>query len=166
MYGGSLGLACAYPGKQEKLNRSKFCDTCIQIMKIVFTIENSTLSPVSSDPSRVCFCAYNKPDCLTIFETMHNNEHGIYPGQTLMISAVLVGQNFGTVAGSVYAQFVKLPSTDNTPQLAQRQDTQGVEHTKCNLLQYTIYSQPGNITLMLTAVKLKEIYNVTKETFK
>ena len=43
----------------------------------------------------------------------------------------------GTVAGSVYAQFVKLPSTDNTPQLAQRQDTQGVEHIKCNLLQYT-----------------------------
>ena len=166
VYGGSLGLACADPGKQEKLNRSKFCDTCIQTLKIVFTIENSTLSPVSSDPSRVCVCAYDEPDCLTIFETMHNNEHGIYPGQTLMISAVLVRQNFGTVAGSVYAQFVKLPSTDNTPQLAQRQDTQGVEHTKCNLLQYTICSQPGDVTLMLTAVKLKEIYNVTKETFK
>ena len=31
-----------------------------------------------------------------------------------MISAVVVGQTFGTVAGSVYAQFVKLPSTNNT----------------------------------------------------
>ena len=63
----------------------------------------------------------------------------------------------------MYAQFVKLPSTDNKPQLAQRQDTQGVEHTKCNLLQYTIYSQPGDITLILTAVKLKETYIVASE---
>ena len=122
---------------------------------------NSTLSPVSSDPTRVCFCTHSKPDCLNIYETVEN---GIYSGQTLVISAVVVGQNFGTVAGSVYAQFVKLPSTDNTPQLAQRQDTQGVEHTKCNLLQYTIYSQPGDITLMLTAVKSRT-YTVTKKIF-
>ena len=104
---------------------------------------------------------HSKPDCLNIYETVEN---GIYSGQTLVISAVVVGQNFGTVAGSVYAQFVKLPSTDNTPQLAQRQDTQGVEHTKCNQLQYTIYSQPGDITLMLTAVKSRT-YTVTKKIF-
>ena len=160
VYGGSLGRAC----KDGYL--VSLCDTCQFKFKSVSSIENSTLSPVSSDPSRVCLCADDEPVCLTIFETMHNNEHGIYPGQTLMISAVVVGQTFGTVAGSVYAQFVKLPYTDNTPQLAQRQDSQGVEHTKCNQLQYTIYSQPGDITLMLTAVKLKEIYSVTKETFK
>ena len=157
VYGGSLGRACKdndYP---------QVCDTCQFKFQNVSTTENSTLSPVSSDPSRVCVCAYDEPNCLTIFETMQNNEHGIYPGQTLMISAVVVGQNFGTVAGSVYAQFVKLPSTDNTPQLVQRQETQGVEHTKCNLLQYTIYSQPGDITLMLTAVKLKETYIVASE---
>ena len=154
VYGGSLGRAC---------KNGPFCDSCQFKFLSVSSIKTSTLSPVSSDPSRVCLCAYDKPDCLTIFETMQNNEHGIYPGQILMISAVVVGQNFGTVAGSVYAQFVKLPSTDNTPQLAQRQDTQGVEHTKCNLLQYTIYSQPGDITLMLTAVKLKETYIVASE---
>ena len=147
-------------------SRSHFCDTCLFKFQNVSTTELSTLSPVSSDPSRVCLCAYDKLDCLNIFETMQNKEGIFYPGQTLVISAVVVGQNFGTVAGFVYAEFVKLPSTDNTLQLAQRQETQGVEHTKCNLLQYTIYSQPGDITLMLTAVKLKEIYSVTKETFK
>ena len=157
VYGGSLGRACKTDSLQS------LCDTCQFKFLSVSSIENSTLSPVSSDPSRVCLCAYDEPDCLTIFKTMKNNEHGIYPGQTLVISAVLVGQNFGTVAGSVYAQFVKLPSTDNTPQLAQRQDTQGVEHTKCNLLQYTIYSQPGDITLMLTAVKLKQTYIVASD---
>ena len=157
VYGGSLGRACTNDDLVSP------CDTCQFKFQSVSSIENSTLSPVSSDPSRVCLCADDEPDCLTIFETMQNNEHGIYPGQTLMISAVVVGQNFGTFAGSVYAQFVKLPSTDNTPQLAQRQDTQGVEHTKCNLLQYTIYSQPGDITLILTAVKLKETYIVASE---
>ena len=155
VYGGSLGRACRLS--------TQVCDTCQFKFLSVSSIETSTLSPVSSDPSRVCVCAYDKPDCLTILETIQNNEHGIYPGQTLMISAVVVGQNFGTVAGSVYAQFVKLPSTENTPQLAQRQDSQGVEHTKCNQLQYTIYSQPGDITLMLTAVKLKETYIVASE---
>ena len=129
VYGGSLGRACKNNDYLQLL-----CDTCQFIFLSVSSIETSTLSPVSSDPSRVCLCAYDKPDCLTIFETMQNNEHGIYPGQTLVISAVVVGQNFGTAAGSVYAQFVKLPSTDNTPQLAQRQETQGVEHTKCNQL--------------------------------
>ena len=157
VYGGSLGRACK-DGILVSLS-----DTCQFKFKSVSSIENSTLSPVSSDPSRVCVYADDEPVCLTIFETMHNNKHGIYPGQTLMISAVVVGQNFGTVAGSVYAQFVKLPSTENTPQLAQRQDSQGVEHTKCNQLQYTIYSQPGDITLMLTAVKLKQTYIVASE---
>ena len=157
VYGGSLGRAC------ENDSLKSLCGTCQFKFKSVSSIENSTLSPVSSDPSRVCVCANNKPDCLTIFETMQNNVHGIYSGQTLVISAVVVGQNFGTVAGSVYAQFVKLPSTDSKPQLAQRQDSQGVEHTKCNQLQYTIYSQPGDITLMLTAVKLKETYIVASE---
>ena len=157
VYGGSLGRAC----KTDSLK--SLCDTCQFKFKKVSSIETSTLSPVSSDPSRVCVCADDKQDCLTIFKTMKNNEHGIYPGQTLVISAVVVGQNFGTVAGSVYAQFVKLPSTDNTPQLAQIQDSQGVEHTKCNQLQYTIYSQPGDITLMLTAVKLKQTYIVASK---
>ena len=159
VYGGSLGRAC----KDGYMYSYPHCDTCLFIFLSVSSIETSTLSPVSSDPSRVCVCAYDEPDCLTIFKTVQNNEHGIYPGQTLVISAVVVGQNFGTVAGSVYAQFVKLPSTDNTPQLAQIQKTQGVEHTKCNLLQYTIYSQPGDITLMLTAVKLKQTYIVASE---
>ena len=161
LYGGSLGFARADPQTQENRN---IRDTCLQRFMSASTIENSTLSTVSSDPSRVCVCVCDKPDCLTIFDTIQNNENRIYPGQTLVISAVVVGQNFGTVAGSVYAQFV-LPSTDNSPQLAQRQGTQGVEHTRCNQLQYTIYSQPGYYTLMLTAVKLKHTYTVSKTTF-
>ena len=162
VYGGSLGLGCADP--LSPYSRSHFCDTCLFKFQNVSTTELSTLSPVSSDPSRVCLCEHDKPDCLNIFETMQNKEGIFYPGQTFLISAVFVGQNFGTVAGSVYAQFVKLPSPENTPQLAQRQETQGVEHTRCNLLQYTIYSLPGDITLMLTGVKLKETYTVASKT--
>ena len=48
-----------------------------------------------------------KPDCLNIFKTIQTNGHGPYPGQTIHISAVVVGQNFGTVSGAVYAQLIK-----------------------------------------------------------
>ena len=63
------------------------------------------LSLVSSFPSRVCFLDEDRlPDCM-IFPA--STKHSIYPGQNILISAVTVGQDFGTVAGSMYGQYLK-----------------------------------------------------------
>ena len=106
-----------------------------------------------------------KPDCLNIFKKIQTNGHGPYPGQTIEISAVVVGQNFGTVSGSVYAQLINSPFNNNTPTLDQGQDTQGVNHNSCNNLQYTINSPVENITIMLTSAKLKDTFIVPEQTF-
>ena len=83
----------------------------------------------------MCFC--NKsgtPDCLPL---SHRTKFSIYPGQKISISAVVVGQNFGTVAGSVFAQFFY---SKPTPQLDVRESAQEVQHIHCNHLVYTILS--------------------------
>ena len=71
--------------------------------------EQSGLSLISSAPSRVCLCnETGQPDCLTVADP---ETRVIYPGQTITIPAVVVGQDFGTVTGSVFAQF--LHTTDS-----------------------------------------------------
>ena len=160
LYGGGLQHACNDKCKGSPQRRS---DTCLYEFLIESDIQTPTLSNISSDPSRVCLCVGEKPDCLNIFKTIQTNGHGPYPGQTIQISAVVVGQNFGTVSGAVYAQLINSPFNNNTPKLNQGQETQGVNHNSCNKLQYTIYSPVENITIMLTSAKLKGTYMVSQK---
>ena len=156
LYGGSLGSAC------NEHDQSR-CDSCLFKFQDISSMKNATLSKIASDPSRVCLCTNGRPDCLRVSSAAPNNGHGLYPGQTMIVSAVVVGQNFGTVAGSVFAQLLKSPSKTNTPQLGPGQDTQSVEQYNCNTLHYTIFSQVEEVVLMLTAVNMKATYSVTKK---
>ena len=108
---------------------------CLDSFKNISNILQDGLSLISSDPSRVCLCnETGQPDCLVLADpTLHT----AYPGQTINISAVVVGQDFGTVAGSVYVQFLHRGST---PKLESGQEVQSVTQHKCNHLYYTIFS--------------------------
>ena len=165
LYGGGLQDACNHFCKSSQVKARKKSETCLHEFLTVSNIKNTTLSYISSDPLRVCLCVGGIPDCINIFKTVPTNGLGPYPGQTIEISAVVVGQNFGTVSGAVYAQLINSPFNNNTSTLNQGQETQGVNHNSCNSLQYTIYSPVENITIMLTSVKLKETYMVTQQTF-
>ena len=167
LYGGGLQYGCNRNCKRTPwlVAPQHTSDTCLAEFLAVSDIKNSTLSNISSDPSRVCLCVDKKPDCLNIFKTVQTNGHGPYPGQTIEISAVVVGQNFGTVSGAVYAQLINSPFNNNTTKLDRGQETQGVNHNSCNNLQYTIYSPVENITIMLALAKLKETDIVKEETF-
>ena len=59
---------------------------------------------ITSEPSRVCLCGEGGPDCMIVVDPTH---HVLYPGQTLTLSAAVVGQDFGTVPGNVFAQFLQ-----------------------------------------------------------
>ena len=98
--------------------------------------QQSGLSLISSAPSRVCLCnETGQPDCLTVADP---TTHVIYPGQNITIPAVVVGQDFGTVTGSVFAQF--LHTTDSV-RMEQKQYSIAVEQSQCSNLEYTIFSQ-------------------------
>ena len=59
---------------------------------------------ITSEPSRVCLCTGNQgPDCLVVIDPTH---HTLYPGETLSVFAAVVGQDFGTVSGNIYAQLL------------------------------------------------------------
>ena len=142
VYGGKMGSLC------HTIN-DIFFSCLIRFLKIS-VINPKTLSPISSDPSRVCFC--NKsgiPDCLIFY---HPTVYSVYPGQKISISAVAVGQNFGAVAGSVFSQFLY---SKLTPQLDVRESAQEVQHIHCNQLVYTIFSpiEDYHTVLILTAEK-------------
>ena len=93
---------------------------------VSFTPNATTdLSLVTSDPSRVCLCTPHKmiPDCDHVFYIKT-----VYPGESVIIPAAVVGQNFGTVDGSVYSQFMVLGGNRTSPELGEMQQFQGVSH--------------------------------------
>ena len=112
---------------------------CLLSFKNISDIsQQSGLSVISSDPSRVCLCKETgQPDCLTVADP---TTRVMYPGQTITIPAVVVGQDFGTVTGSVFAQFFHTPYTTNSVDMEPRHSI-AVEHSQCSNLKYTIFSQ-------------------------
>ena len=125
LYGGLVALG--YDGHWNCL---------LSFKKISDMSQQNGLSLISSTPSRVCLCnKIGQPDCLTVADP---TTRVIYPGQTITIPAVVVGQDFGTVTGSVFAQ---LFHTTDSVHMKQKQYNIAVEHRQCSNLKYTIFSQ-------------------------
>ena len=97
--------------------------------------QQSDLSPITSNPSRVCFCNDTEPDCLTVADP---KTYHVYPGQTITIPAVVVGQDFGTVTGSIYAKFL---NTSFNVEMEHGQNITNVNQSQCSSVEYTIFSQ-------------------------
>ena len=120
---------------------------CMDTFKAISNISETSLSLISSDPLRVCLCNQSElPDCMLLDDP---TPHSIYPGQTISISAVVVGQDWGTVAGSVYAQFLHKSTPENTTCLKSSQGVQSANKDSCNSLHYTIFSMNENVHQML-----------------
>ena len=81
------------------------------------------------------------PNCSRAGFTKH-----LYPGNTIAVSAVVVGQMSGTVAGVVHAEFVDSRQSS----LSIFQTFQGAERV-CTTLRYTIYSNALLASLRLRA---------------
>ena len=159
LYGGQVALG---------LDGKRNCpDNCLDSFKNISNISQNGLSLISSDPSRVCLCnGTGQPDCLTLADP---TPHSIYPGQSINISAVVVGQDFGTVAGFVYAQFLHISPTESQTQSKSWQWTQ----QKCSLLSVAIplQSEAFEAMLVLTAQNYSHLsplsctYSVNPEDF-
>ena len=116
---------------------------CMDTFKYISNISDSSLSLISSDPLRVCPCNQSElPDCMLLDDP---TPHSIYPGQTISISAVVVGQDWGTVAGIV---FTHKSTPENTIYLKSSQGIQEANKDSCNSLHYTIFSMNENLQQM------------------
>ena len=122
LYGGLLALG--YDGDWNCL---------LSFKNISDMSQQNGLSLISSTPSRVCLCnKIGQPDCLTVADP---TTRVIYPGQTITIPAVVVGQDFGTVTGS------QLFHTIDSVHMEQKQYNIAVQHSQCSNHKYTIFSQ-------------------------
>ena len=137
LYGGLVALG--YDGDWNCLLRFK---------NISDMSQQSGLSLISSAPSRVCLCneTTGQPDCLTVADP---TTHVIYPGQTITIPAVVIGEDFGTAIGSVFAQFLHTPYITDSVDMEPRQYSIAVEHSQCSNLEYTIFSQSEEFEAVL-----------------
>ena len=139
IYGGNLDQALA--------TKWGVVFRCVQILRNISVFKTpSSLSLISSNPSRVCLCKTTNPDCLQIFRNM-----AVFPGEEFTIPVVVVGQTFGTATGYVYAQLLLLVNV--TARLGDLQHFQLVTQRHCNDLTYTLYSDRAEqvIVLVLTA---------------
>ena len=153
LYGGSLGRACTGYNSESEYKRSIKCNSCLEELLHISDVLPKTLSFVTSDPSRVCFCKYSTPDCFTFF---HPIPISIHSGQTVMLSAAVVGQNFGTVTGSVYAHFIDKGANSTVESYEQ---SQGYRQHKCKTFTYTVLSHTESkqkVVLVLTAINKQE----------
>ena len=153
LYGGSLGRACTGYNSESEYRSNIRCNSCLKELLNISDVFPKTLSFVTSDPSRVCFCKYGTPDCFTFF---HPIPISIHSGQTVMLSAAVVGQNFGTVAGSVYAHFIDKGANSTVESYEQ---SQGYRQHKCKTFTYTVLSHiesKQKVVLVLTAINKQE----------
>ena len=101
-------------------------------------------SVIASNPLRVCLCIDSKPECSI---TQYKTE--AYPGKTIKLSAVAVGQRFGIVPSIIYSDFCyKFKQMNGTkPSIKDWQYTQRVGK-QCTTLTYTIMS-PSQVGLTM-----------------
>ena len=137
---GGWGNLCTYSGGKSGAHNFK--------SMFHFHKTPSQLSAVSSNPTRVCICTDDHlPDCNI---TQYNIT--AYPGETFQISAVAVGQMFGTVPISVHTSFISA-SSSSPPRLKPLQGTQQLRKYCTNLV-YTIASSHPSEDMILTVERL------------
>ena len=126
-----------------------------KVFDMIFHVDDNTTSQVSSDPLQICPCVNNLPDCggLVVFKN-------IYPGETVQVSAIALGQRNGPVPstvrsnnflGKLMTNFSRVVWVNLGP--ADLLDPQYLQLTKntCTKLNYTVLSLSHYVGITLHA---------------
>ena len=122
-----------------RFNHSEHDTVCVSFNFNIAEFKHD-LSPVSSDPARICMCNNSEPDCSLTKMTVE-----VIPGQMYEIEAVAVGQMFGVVPTVVRANFMGEKSVELEP----TEYLQSVGRN-CSRLKYTIRSSNSAVILGLS----------------
>ena len=140
---------------------SRVSTPSVQVFEKLFNFSNSihSLSLVSSDPIRICFCNDTGID----YAVSQILPKQAFPGQLFEVEAVPIGQYNGTTLGVIVARI-----TSNTT--AQFEKIQRVQqgHVNCTSLQYSISSEKDNENLLIQLTPQgvsREFYDFYTTTF-
>ena len=140
IYGGAVDYCYTY-GPYNKDNKSAVFNALFHIIPS----QKNSRSNISSNPTSVCFCHNNVPNCIN--RTWYHNGI-VYPGSKLSVSVVIVGQRNGIVPGIVKA----------TPYGQVSPNTSEI-HQSCTTLNYTITSPPGGNRIINLIVEDSDFKN-------
>ncbi len=120
---------------------------------------------LASDPSRVCFCVNNTPQCQNRAYLVVNETR--FPGESFEISVALVGFDFSRVTGSVFASVLD----GQAGNISDGQRTQPIDdYVQCTKLTYTVYSnqtsRPLQLSLSVKDLPVKDNHDIIKESVK
>ena len=122
-----------------------FTTTVADLFQYLFSVsinESNAQPTISSNPNRICGCINGQQDCS---DTPSPYEVSVYPGQTVGVSLVAVGQRNGTVPATITAQY----DPDDGATFGDLQSTQRIDHTTCTELNYTIISRKQTETFKI-----------------
>ena len=129
-------------------------------------IENNTgPSHISGRPTRVCKCTkHHQPKCHDISYIYIVEE--VYPSESFTIPVVVVGGDWGTTIGTVFATFTHHTHSRLKPS---SQYTQVINSTRCTNLSYNVYSDQSVQMLLSVDQNLARrhyLYCTNRENFK
>ena len=110
---------------------------------------NSGMSSVSSEPTRVCLCdSKGTPQCKNNSYMLKN--YAVHPGEKFTISAIMVGGDFGATRGSIYANFFLSFFDPSPPSLTSTlQYSQAIDNvTHCSKLNYSLHYSENETPIM------------------
>ncbi|XP_064382955.1 uncharacterized protein LOC135331659 [Halichondria panicea] len=134
---------------------SYFDKYCSVSENSIFNFDNSVPSTfqLASDPSRVCFCVNDTPQCQNRAYLVINETR--FPGERFETSVALVGFNFSRVTGTVIATVLD----GQAGNISDSQRIQSINaYVQCKKLTYTVLSNQTSRPLKL-GLSVKEYHH-------
>lgn len=129
------------------IETSSYTTICRLDKPSIFKLDETepTAYQLASEPTRVCFCYDNIPQCSNRNFLVLNETR--YAGENFQISVTLTGFNYGRVVGTVFSNVLG----DTTARLDTTQYSQFVgDYTQCSDLNYTVLSNDTGKVVILS----------------
>ena len=144
IYGTSIRNYCIVHFQEYQPGRSGYWRHLFQI--------DWTTSAVSSKAMRICLCDSNgHPQCADMSNILSMYNRTVYPGEVFPISAVVVGAEFGTTIGEVYAKLLPLNASS---QVSIHNPFLRIFTPFCTSLNYSIHSNNSFEIIYLTTANI------------
>ena len=115
---------------------------------------------IASDPLRICMCINQQPDCNITNLTM-----SIYPGQTIEIPLVAVGQRYSPVVAHAAAEFINSANQLQSGNFKHKYEALQKTDKSCETLNYTVQSLNSEERILITVDKDPK-FKTTYRTYK
>ena len=124
------------------ISGNRVTTTVGDLFHYLFSVSINAQTTISSNPNRICGCVNGQPDCS---DPPSPYEVSVYPGQTVGVSLVAVGQRNGAVPSATTAIY----DLDDGATFGDLQSAQRIDHTTCTELNYTVFSRKQTETFKI-----------------